>query len=126
MENHVSWEQTPCELNLGSLGPICGLQRIDDKVHRYARVPYALPPIGALRWQNLRPLPFDYSYSYPDETRLDATIFGPVCPQAYLSSGARKTPGSNWTLVNAPPPGQRRPVVYRDCFAMGDLLNELI
>ncbi|OJZ91505.1 hypothetical protein ASPFODRAFT_55216 [Aspergillus luchuensis CBS 106.47] len=96
MENHVSWEQTPCELNLGSLGPICGLQRIDDKVHRYVRVPYALPPIGA----------------YPDETRLDATILGPVCPQAYLSSGARKTPGFNWTLVNAPPPGQRRPVVY--------------
>lgn len=56
------------------------------------------------------------TYSDPDETRLDATIFGPVCPQAYLSSSAGKAPGSNIeTSVNAPPPGQRWPVVCGGC-----------
>ncbi|GLA30700.1 hypothetical protein AnigIFM63326_009134 [Aspergillus niger] len=137
MGNHISYERMPHEIDLGNLGRIRGLQ-FDNKARRYARIPYALPPIGPYRWRKPRPLPLDYSYSGPDGIPLDATLFGPVCPQASFSSSAEKAPSPDlysedclllniWTPVTMPPPGKRWPVVlwlHGGWFAMGDPLQE--
>lgn len=56
MGNHISYERMPHEIGLGNLGRIRGLQ-FDNKARRYARIPYALPPIGPYRWRKPRPLP---------------------------------------------------------------------
>ena len=67
----------------GSLrGVHCG-----TSVHRYLGVPYALPPVGERRWQKPTPLPDDYVYGAED-TPLDCTDFGPLCPQPdYMMNG---------------------------------------
>ncbi|MFC6635150.1 carboxylesterase/lipase family protein [Microbulbifer taiwanensis] len=38
-------------------GPISGSVDIETGVHRFLGIPYALPPIGELRWQPPRPVP---------------------------------------------------------------------
>ena len=42
---------------------------------RFTKIPYALPPVGKLRWRRPQPLPPDYSLAG------DYTTFGPVSPQ---------------------------------------------
>lgn len=48
---------------------------------RFTRVPYALPPIGQLRWRRPQPLPESFSFSEPSGKPGNYTSFGPVCPQ---------------------------------------------
>ena len=55
---------------------------------RYTRIPYALPPVGDLRWRRPRPLPSDYSFNNSSGQPGDFTKFGPVCPQPVYDSGA--------------------------------------
>ena len=56
-----------------SAGRISGLRK--DGILRFAGLPFARPPIGALRWRMPEP-------SEPWIGVRDATRFGPVCPQA--------------------------------------------
>jgi para-nitrobenzyl esterase len=84
-------------------------------VRIYRGIPYAAPPVGALRWQDPQP---------PVSWRgvLDATTFGPRCMQAAGSAGGRvredvaSLPISEdclylnvWTTATHA--GQRRPVI---------------
>lgn len=48
---------------------------------RYTKVPYALPPIGPLRWRRPQPLPDSFSFNEPSGKPGNYTTFGPVCPQ---------------------------------------------
>lgn len=77
--------QSPVTLQT-SKGTLRGLQFSDQKsgkpvYHRYTRIPYALPPVGPLRWQKPHPLPEDFSFSTNDGKPGDYTSFGPICPQ---------------------------------------------
>ena len=53
-------------------GPVSGTTR--DGVAAFKGIPYAAPPVGALRWQPPQPHP---NWQAPR----DATQFGPICPQ---------------------------------------------
>jgi carboxylesterase type B len=48
---------------------------------RFTRVPYALPPIGQLRWRRPQSLPKSFSFSEPSGKPGNYTAFGPICPQ---------------------------------------------
>jgi para-nitrobenzyl esterase len=60
-------------------GPICGL--VTNDVTTYLGVPFAAPPIGALRWRPPAPVT-------PWTTTLQATQAGPNCPQPPFPPGA--------------------------------------
>src|SRR5258705_11739556 len=47
---------------------------VDDKTRKFLGIPYAAPPVGALRWRPPHPAP-------PRQTTLQATAFGGACPQ---------------------------------------------
>lgn len=70
-------QQPPPGLPLGPVvnapaGPVQGLN--NNGVYEYLGIPYAQPPVGALRWQPPQP--------YPRWTQtLNATQFGPTCAQ---------------------------------------------
>ncbi|KAF7917200.1 uncharacterized protein EAE98_010305 [Botrytis deweyae] len=93
MGNTISYNVAEHKLDLGDgKGSITGLQ-YDTKARRYAGVPYALPPLGDLRWRKPQPLPADHTYTSHDGTPFDATKFGPICPQAaYMSAKKIGTP----------------------------------
>lgn len=59
-------------------GPVQGV--LQDGVQRFLGIPFAQPPVGALRW---RPPQTPASHSAP----LLATHFGPHCPQTEIYSG---------------------------------------
>jgi para-nitrobenzyl esterase len=60
-------------------GPVRGKVSADAKVHGFLGIPYAAPPVGALRWRPPQPA------SRWTETR-DATSFGARCMQAAIYS----------------------------------------
>lgn len=75
---------------------------VSGDVVRFLGIPYALPPVGSLRWRLPQPHP-----GWQKTTR-DATAFGPICPQA--STGTPLPPSSEDCLylnVYAPLPLQR-------------------
>jgi len=56
--------------------------------HRYAKVPYALPPTGFRRWRRPQVLPENFTFSDQDGQPGDYTTFGPICPQPIYSHGS--------------------------------------
>ncbi len=70
-------QQPPPGLPLGPIvnppaGPVQGIN--NNGVYEYLGIPYAQPPVGALRWQPPQP-------HAPWAQLLDATQFGPTCAQ---------------------------------------------
>lgn len=134
MGNHISYETSRCEADLGPRGKIRGIQH-DDKAKRYAGIPYALPPTGEYRWRKPRPLPLEYSYSNENGDPFDGTSFQPPCWQKIFSSVAEHADGGQgysedclrlniWTPVANHAPGSRGWPVYvwlhGGWFQMGD------
>lgn len=52
----------------------------EAKCHRLTGIPYALPPVGDLRWRRPLPLPQGYRYGGDDQL-LECTSFPPACAQ---------------------------------------------
>ncbi|KPI36781.1 putative esterase/lipase [Cyphellophora attinorum] len=75
-----------------SLGKLKGIEARDSSgkpiYHRYAKVPYALPPVGSRRWRHPQPLPVDFSFSDSNGQPGDYTAFGPICPQPVYGHSA--------------------------------------
>jgi para-nitrobenzyl esterase len=59
-------------------GPIAG--EAEGGVRAFLGIPFAVPPIGPLRWTHAQPIA-------PWSSPLDATEFGPICPQNSLIGG---------------------------------------
>ncbi|WP_157182746.1 carboxylesterase/lipase family protein [Sciscionella marina] len=71
---------------------------VRDGLTRFEAIPYAAPPVGALRWSSPAPV--------PDWTGVrDATAPAPVCPQsgAGLAPGTRMSEDCLYLDVTAPP-----------------------
>lgn len=137
MGNTISYKVEEHQLDLDEgKGSIIGLQ-YDSKARRYAGIPYALPPVGNLRWRKPQPLPVNYTYASHDGKPFDATEFGPICPQAaYMTAKKNGTPeeafGEDclrlniWTPVK-PTEGKKWPVMlwlHGGWFQMGDPSHE--
>jgi para-nitrobenzyl esterase len=58
---------------------------VDDGISAFEGIPFAAPPVGALRWRGPQP-----AASWAGVR--DASRFGPICPQAKLSLVARLKP----------------------------------
>jgi hypothetical protein len=73
---------------------------LSKKVYtRYTKIPYALPPVGSLRWRRPQPLPDDFSFNSADGTPGDYSQFGPICPQpVYAMADAMVPPSSEGAL----------------------------
>ncbi len=85
-------------------GPIAG-RVLDDGVRAFLGVPFAAPPVGALRW---RPPADATSWTAPR----DATAVGPACPQLTTPSYARADEDCLTLNVWTPPGGAReKPVL---------------
>lgn len=74
------------------IGKLRGVEQRDLSgkpiLHRYLKVPYALPPAGQLRWRHPQPLPSDFSFNDASGAAGDYTKFGPVCPQPVYGHAA--------------------------------------
>jgi len=100
-------------------GPVTGF--VSGNELEYLGIPYAAPPVGALRWQPPAPVT-------PWTTPLAATQFGPHCPQAPSPFGKPSlTEGCLFLNVFTPAsgsfPGQRRPVmvwIHGGAFVVGE------
>jgi len=68
-----------------SKGNLKGVKYVDKTgralCYRYAKIPYALPPVGPFRWRRPRALPNDFSFNNASGDPGDYSRFGPVCPQ---------------------------------------------
>lgn len=116
----------PPSLFIGKHGVIRGTTMRDSvtgkpKAHRYAGVPYALPPLGGRRFTKPQPLPNDFEYS-----SLGFGSFAPSCHQPTNYSG-KPAEGESlpplpqqtedclylniWTPV-AGPPAQGWPILF--------------
>lgn len=86
-------------------GPVTGLAS-DDGMVAFRGIPYALPPVGPLRWKPPAP-PARWS------TPRDATQFGPPCPQSAIgeNGGGRNavpgTPSEDCLTLNVSTPAKR-------------------
>ena len=67
-------------------GPVCGVTTASG-VNEWLGVPYAAPPVGALRWAPPQP-------HAPWTTTLEATAFADECVQPVVNSGL-PAPGSS-------------------------------
>jgi para-nitrobenzyl esterase len=90
-----------------SSGPVRGEQRA--RIDRFLGIPYAAPPVGALRWRPPEPSPAISS-------TLDATHFAPTCAQAARGAFASPSQSEDCLYLNvfAPHPAQsgtRHPVM---------------
>ena len=80
-------------------GPVCGI--VGNGVSEWLGIPYAAPPVGALRWQPPQP-------HAPWTTTLHATAFGSECTQPASPTAASPpwTGSENCLFVNVwRPPG---------------------
>jgi para-nitrobenzyl esterase len=73
-------------------GPVCGI--VQNGVHEWLGIPYAAPPVGALRWRPPQP-------HAPWATTLQATAYGSQCTQpASLGSPVPTTGSEDCLFVN--------------------------
>ena len=56
-------------------------EKFQRLTYSFLSIRYAAPPVGALRWQTTQPPPVN-------RTTVQATTFGPNCPQSFPSVGA--------------------------------------
>lgn len=72
-------------LHTTTRGRLRGLRQCDNTgktiCYRFSRVPYALPPVGNLRWRRPQTLPENFTFNAPSGEPGDYTAFGPICPQ---------------------------------------------
>jgi para-nitrobenzyl esterase len=87
-----------------SLGRVRG--EAGAAVHRFQRLPYAAPPVGALRWRAPQP-------PAPWSGELDATRPGPTAPQilGIMRDLAPQSEDCLYANVWTPDPHGRRPVM---------------
>ncbi|KAL2421807.1 putative esterase/lipase [Exophiala dermatitidis] len=71
-------------------------------LYRFTKVPYALPPVGPLRWRRPQSLPADFTFNTKNNEPGDYTEFGPVCPQPHYAH--------DLAYVDPPPPGAVQPI----------------
>ncbi|KAL2410326.1 putative esterase/lipase [Exophiala dermatitidis] len=71
-------------------------------LYRFTKVPYALPPVGPLRWRRPQPLPADFTFNTLNNEPGNYTEFGPVCPQPHYAH--------DLAYVDPPPPGAAQPI----------------
>lgn len=67
-------------------GSLMGTEVVDTRANkpiyrRYARIRYALPPIGDRRWRKPEPLPADWIFSDGNNHPRNYRKFGAICPQ---------------------------------------------
>lgn len=107
---------TPTTLST-PLGKLNGLIFHDESgrqvCSRYAKIPFALPPVGERRWRRPQKLSEDFSFNDPITGGPgDYTAFGPLCPQPdHLLNFDRAMVGSSACVV---PPTQT-PQQDEDC-----------
>ena len=88
-------------------GPVCGVTA--SGVTSYLGIPYAAPPVGALRWQPPQP-------AAPWTTTLQATTAGNICPGPNQTTGPAVLGSENCLNLNVQVPagahaGQQLPVM---------------
>jgi para-nitrobenzyl esterase len=99
-------DATPAGLGAGARGPVVGTANgpvrglANGAVDEYLGIPYAAPPVGALRWQPPQPAA---SWSGVRE----ATQFAPHCPQAASPFGQAST-SEDCLFLNVFTPGHRQ------------------
>jgi hypothetical protein len=64
------------QTTIPGIGTIAGKSHSNGTCVMYLGVPFATQPVGDLRWQEPLPPP-----PFPANSTLDATSFGPLCPQ---------------------------------------------
>ncbi len=75
-----------------------------DGIHHFFGIPYAVPPIGDLRWKD--PVP-----AKPWQGERDATSFGPTCPQAVIPAAPQPPMSEDCLTLNIwAPPAQDKPM----------------
>lgn len=110
----AAWAQKPA-CTTGNIhtssGPVCGLTstvKITDTetftASAYLGIPYALPPVGPLRWQ--------HSTLFKGSAPLVATAYGNQCPQSTVTSTASTASGSQCTSGMVLGPGQSEDCLY--------------
>jgi len=112
--SHAAWAQKPaCTTGIiqTSSGPICGLTSSaaiagagNFTVSAYLGIPYAVPPVGSLRWK--------YSTLFKGSAPLVATAYGRECPQATVASNPSAASSSRCTDGRMLGPGQSEDCLY--------------
>ncbi|KAJ9607621.1 hypothetical protein H2200_007699 [Cladophialophora chaetospira] len=130
-------------------GSLKGLEQRDSSgkpvLHRFTKVPYALPPTGTRRWRRPQPLPQNFTFNNPQGAPGDYTRFGPICPQPHYNHGSiaianpnRAPPVENiqdedclylniWVPASAPPNKEGWPVqlhIHGGWLQVGDALQQ--
>lgn len=92
-------------------GPVCGFTSTAKipgagtfTASAYLGIPYAVPPVGTLRWQ--------HSTLFEGSAPLQATVYGNHCPQSTVTPAASAVSGSRCTSGMVLGPGQSEDCLY--------------
>lgn len=139
MGNTFSYQEKQCYLKLNAgAGTLRGVE-YDQKARRFANIPYAKAPVGALRWRKPQPLGPNFTFNSPDGSPFDSTKLGQVCPQPSYSEGVNKEEAgfdfgedclrlNIWTPSQPPDDGTKYPVIiwlHGGWFQIGDPSHEI-